>query len=641
MLSNQSSGLLGAAADPGLVSMLAGMEKDERQDYVARHSGDINVVIMGKIVSDIANKLEIAKKGAQPGTNSTVLAQTIAAIDPETQVQQQQAQQAMPQQAMPQPAMPQQAMPQQAMPQPAMPLQAPQQQGQTRRAADGGYMDSRLPEEMGIGALPERSLSNMAYGGIVGFNGAAESLVRSYTGGKDYFLDVPETVRDPSVPYYRMIPNPLASLAGRKFGSYAEAVQAYNNALYDPTKATRRDQYAPPSVATMPTDDTRRGGMANDPRIQGSAGAAPGAAPPADAAPRPAAVPAARPTAGAGAGATGIQALLTPPDLTPAAIAKARADFTREQPAVVDPLSEKRQALVNEKNKNAEAEYTGFKERMAKQGDPYAKQEERANKQEASIAESAERNPYLALMEAGFAMMAGDSPYAMVNLGKGALAGTKTYRDGLALIEKAKEKLTETRDRIDGLRLIRSDLNASEERDIQRETRRTALEGKTIMFNALEKLTGESKAQIESNVQLYLNAQEKGKDRGLQAGIAQLQERGAAGRNAAGLAMQEKIAKMPSKEAQTAMMLGTGDTEQARLESGLRKIQDLSADKSGAVYAKMYADHVAESKKAMVEPMSPTEYAASIRSFLSVFKPTVVDDTKSKVNQNVYPRPSP
>ena len=204
MLSNRSSGLLGMAADPGLVSMLASMKPKQRQDYVAQHSDDINVVIMGKIVSDIANKLQVAQDGNQNGETSTVLEQTIAAIDPETQVQQQQApqqapQQAMPQQAMPQQAMPQQAMPQampqpampQAMPQPAMPQpampqpampqqplppQAPQQQRQTRMAADGGYMDSRLPEEMGIGALPERSLSNMADGGIVGF--AEKGLVK-------------------------------------------------------------------------------------------------------------------------------------------------------------------------------------------------------------------------------------------------------------------------------------------------------------------------------------------------------------------------------------------------------------------------------------------------------------------------------
>ena len=253
--------------------------------------------------------------------------------------------------------------------------------------------------------------------------------------------------------------------------------------------------------------------------------------------------------------------MLTSPDLTPEAIADARKKFTEKQPAVVDTLKDQRQALVDEKNKNAEAELTGFKERMAKQGDPYAKQEERANKQEASIAESAERSPYLALMEAGFAMMSGDSPYAMVNIGKGALAGTKTYREGLALLEKAKEKLNETRDRIDGLRLIRSDLNDKEERDIQRETRRTALEGKTIMFNALEKLTGESKAQIESNVQLYLQALEKGKDRNLQAGIAQLQERGAAGRAAASLAMQKEIAAMPGAQEKFYAYLGNGNVK--------------------------------------------------------------------------------
>ena len=253
--------------------------------------------------------------------------------------------------------------------------------------------------------------------------------------------------------------------------------------------------------------------------------------------------------------------MLTSPDLTPEAIAAARKKFTDLQPPVVDPLKADRQALVDESNKNAAAELTGFKERMAKQGDPYAKQEERANKQEASIAESAERNPYLSLMEAGFAMMSGDSPYAMVNIGKGALAGTKTYREGLALLEKAKEKLNETRDRIDGLRLIRSDLNDKEERDIQRETRRTALEGKTIMFNALEKLTGESKAQIENNVKMFIESAEKGKDRSLQAGIAQLQERGAAGRNAASLAMQEKIAGMPGDTQKYITALGKGDIE--------------------------------------------------------------------------------
>jgi len=611
MLSNRSSGLLGMAADPGLVSLLASMEPKQRQHYVAQHSDDINVVIMGKVVSDIANKLDIAKKGGQPGTKPTVLAQTIAAIAPEPQVQ---------------PQVQPQAQPQPQGQQQVIPLQ-----GETQMGADGGYMDSRLPEDMGIGALPERSLSGMADGGIVGFSGAAESLVRSHTGGKDYFLDIPETVRDPSVPYYRMIPNPLASLAGRKFGSYDEAVQAYDNALYDPAMATRRDQYtnkntgsdapnATPSIATMPTDATRRG----DVRFPVA-----GAAPPAAA--RPTGVP---PAAGApsaappSAKATGIQTLVTK-DATVQDIVNARKDIAFLQDPVVDPLKAERQALVDERNKNAEAELTGFKERMAKQGDPYAKQEERANKQEASIAESEERSPYLALMEAGFAAMAGDSPYAMVNLGKGALAGTKTYREGLAQLEKAKEKLSETRDRIDGLRLIRSDLNDKEERDIKRDINKTALEGKTIMFSALEKLTGENKAQIESTLNIFMNAEtarrlaERNSEleryrQGEETKRAELNARTQTGIAAANRDMQKTIAEMLPGDSRAAMLLGTGKTDQERLESGLQKAQEISGNPKLIIEA--YTKHFKEMTEALKTPMSAEEFAAHIRALLAAMK---------------------
>ena len=605
MFNDRSSGLLGMTADPGLVSLLASMEPKQRQHYVAQHSNDINVVIMGKVVSDIANKLEIAKKGAQPGTNSTVLAQTIASMAPEPQVRPQGQQQVMP------------------------------LQGETQMGANGGYMDSRLPEEMGIGTLPERSLSNMADGGIVGFNGAAESLVRSHTGGKDYFLDVPETVRDPSVPYYRMIPNPLASLAGRKFGSYAEAVQAYNNALYDPAKATRRDQYAPPSVATMPTDDTRRGGMANDPRIQGSAGAAPGAAPLADAAPRPAAAAAARPTAGAppaANAAAGLQSLVTK-DLTAQDIVNARKDIAFLQDPVVDPLKEERQKIVAAEKASGLEELQEHRDRVAKQGDPYAKQEERANKQEASIAESAERSPYLALMEAGFAMMSGTSQYAFENLGKGALAGTKTYREGLALIEKAKEKLNETRDRIDGLRLIRSDLNASEERAILNQNRKTALEGTRFMFEGLAKATGDSKAQVENTVKMFMEAETARRlasrneqleryRQGEETTRAKLNASSQAGIAAANRATQEKIAGMPPDSVRAAMMLGTGATDQARLESGMRKAQEISDSDNSKTIIQEYTKHVADARKAIPPetPMTAEAFVEQTRILINAMK---------------------
>ena len=566
-----------------LQKMLARMDAEGRQKYATDHADDPIAVSMALFVNNIAKEIKEGKRG-EPEVQTPVVQQAIQAMN------QPRMQQAMPPQAPQQAPQAPQAMPQQ---------QAPQM------AANGGYMDSRLPEEMGIGALPERSLSNMADGGIVGF--ADRGLVPDLPGGA--IERARRAILEKRAAEERLTPR----------RGYMTPPAIYDQ---DTQNAYQQPQETPANVAQQ---------TALPPALPSAAPAAP---PPAAAAPRPAAPPAVRPTAGAPTGAppaaaTGIQTLLTSPDLTPEAIAEARANFTKAQPAVVDTLKAERQALVDEKNKNAAAEYTSFKERMAKQGDPYAKQEERANKQEASVAESAERNPYLALMEAGFAMMAGDSPYAMVNLGKGALAGTKTYRDGLALIEKAKEKLTETRDRIDGLRLIRSDLNASEERDIQREIRRTALEGKTIIFNAFEKLTGESKAQIESNVKMFMEAETARRlaDRqyntevmkqGEETKRAEFNARTQTGIAAANRAMQKTIAEMLPGETRATMMLGTGKTDQERLESGLQKAQEISGNPKLIIEA--YTKYSKEMIDALKTPMSAEAFAAQTLALLEAVK---------------------
>jgi len=641
--------------------MLASMKPKQRQDYVAQHSDDINVVIMGKIVSDIANKLKVAQDGNQNGETSTVLEQTIAAIDPETQVQpqfqqqqapQQQApQQQAPQQQAPQQQAPQQAMPQPAMPQPAMPQQAmPQQQAPrvqpTRTAADGGYMDSRLPEEMGIGALPERSLSNMADGGIVGFAKGGD-IQRFQVGG------MPERLQD-----MKKRPDESGEDFARRVALARQALYQSQMFPTDEQKAVARQQALEKERAKNMAEAQKVDSM-NLPAIPAGVGAysrltntpetdistPPAAAlspPPFAATPPAAGASSGVPPAAAGvssgapsaappsAKATGIQTLLTSPDLTPEAIAKMRADLTTAQPAVVDPLKDERQKIVDAEKASGLEELQQHRDRVSKQGDPYAKQEERANKQEASVAESAERNPYLALMEAGFAAMAGDSPYAMVNLGKGALAGTKTYREGLALIEKAKEKLTETRDRIDGLRLIRSDLNASEERTILNQNRKIALDGTRFMFEGLAKATGESKAQIEANLEILMKARAAKQLQEGENARAVFRDAGetarntasnaAAGvRNAASISSAEKIAGMLPKEAQMAMVLGTGTTERERLESGLRKAKELDTDDSKTIIQE-YTKHVTEARKAMVEPMTVEAFVAQTRMLINAVK---------------------
>jgi soluble lytic murein transglycosylase-like protein len=141
--------------------MLARMGPAGRQKYAADNANDPIAVSMALFVNNIAKELTEGK-AADPTVQAPVVQQAI---------------QAMNQPRMP-PSMPQ-AMPQRMPPQgpqQAMPQRMPPPQSQTRMAADGGYMDSRLPEDMGIGALPERSLSGMADGGIVGY--AEKGLVQ-------------------------------------------------------------------------------------------------------------------------------------------------------------------------------------------------------------------------------------------------------------------------------------------------------------------------------------------------------------------------------------------------------------------------------------------------------------------------------
>lgn len=184
--------------------MLARMGPAGRQKYAADNANDPIAVSMALFVNNIAKELTEGK-AADPTVQAPVVQQAI---------------QAMNQPRMP-PSMPQ-AMPQRMPPQ-GMPQRMPPPQGQTRMAADGGYMDSRLPEDMGIGALPERSLSGMADGGIVGFAGGGNLKGAKLPSFNDA-LDA-EGVRDPRQRAF------LKALYGQESGSGADTTTSNQGAV--------------------------------------------------------------------------------------------------------------------------------------------------------------------------------------------------------------------------------------------------------------------------------------------------------------------------------------------------------------------------------------------------------------------------
>lgn len=534
-----------------LQKMLARMGPEGRQRYAADHADDPIAVSMALFVNNIAKELKEGKRG-EPEMQAPVVQQAIQAMN------QPRMPQGMPPQGMPPQGQPQ--APQQA-PQ-AMPPQAPQQQGQTRMAADGGYMDSRLPEEMGIGALPERSLSNMADGGIVGF--ADRGLVNEIT--------LPPKKENESFADYRQRAIKFqndqmdAIAAAKRAKAEAERVAELTARggprtspfLSPPNEMTTAPTQSAPAVSAPSSATTSVAQpvvdsmtfparpRSNDPRILNQ----PNPVSPSKSAAAPAAAAASTTNVPTGTGLPSLASQFSSINvsgLSPAQILESKTPFEKGI-AAIDPVATERAALNAKAKRFSEQALTDFEKEVKDRGDPYAKREERANKQEASIAESAERNPYLSLMEAGFAMMAGDSPYAMVNIGKGALVGTKAYKEGLDKIEKAKEKLSEARDKIEDYRINRDDLTAKERRAFKTDIRNTELEGDKNIIAGLALASGRKDTEVAAAMKAYQESFSDQMKTNAQIKIAQIGQEAENARNDANIAGALTRAKLQAEK---------------------------------------------------------------------------------------------
>ena len=78
-----------------------------------------------------------------------------------------------------------------------------------------------------------------------------------------------------------------------------------------------------------------------------------------------------------------------------------------------------------------------------------AKQEARIGERESRLKEDEDRSPWMALMQAGLATMAGTSPNAFANIGAGATKGLESYGESQKAIASRTDKLDELRSKIE------------------------------------------------------------------------------------------------------------------------------------------------------------------------------------------------
>jgi hypothetical protein len=322
------------------------------------------------------------------------------------------------------------------------------------------------------------------------------------------------------------------------------------------------------------------------------------------------------------------------PALNTTAMTAAEAAAAAEKLGDDKILRQELQGYVNRQKDIGTAAVGSFERGVAGLPQAYKQYEERLQKEETEAATDKNKALGMSIFKAGLAMMSGTSQNAFENIGKGAMVGLEDQQAALKDFKKAQRERDKALGDIEAARLAdkRGDLKTKLELESRAADRNAAAEGK--MVDGISELFKTNKANAlgiyKTGIEQLNQNQRTIYEQGEATNRAIIQERGASARNAATL-------NAPPAEARMAMMLGTGKTQAEKLESGLKKVQDLQSDKTGAVYAKMYAEHVAESRKNMTDPMTPAEFASSMRGILTSMSPKIV--TAPGANSPVYSRP--
>ena len=366
----------------------------------------------------------------------------------------------------------------------------------------------QLPEEQGIGQLPAGDM-NFANGGIIAFADGGD--VERYQVGGSIF----DQMDQQKAAQLAQLNGQLATIESQlraaatsgdqqSIQTYAQQAQAIRNQINAAREATGN------RVGTI--DKL----TAQQPSPVGSAPSAPLATPPTDAAaamaakasaspyvtsaatPKnaeevallnryPTSGPKAAPTAdttrkapGAGLGAAaGPKA--TSDNKEPAGLDSIMAEFTRNQ------------ELAKGAAKNADVQYASSlrgeaaklvadeEKRIKDQVDPYKDREARLLKQEKGLEGMGDKYLGLALLQAGAAMMTTPGGVG-VALGKGVQVGSERYIAGIDKINAAKDKFAEARDRLDDLRLNRSDMNARDIKAAKTEARTLERQAEALFY---------------------------------------------------------------------------------------------------------------------------------------------------------------
>jgi hypothetical protein len=175
------------------------------------------------------------------------------------------------------------------------------------------------------------------------------------------------------------------------------------------------------------------------------------------------------------------------------------------------------------------------------------------------------------------------------------------FKDMRTFEDRASERLAASDDRFTGL--------------ISQITGKEA-EVATNLYNNMESIAANKDAAAlkESNLNKRFNAEQYSQNARFNVEQANLNAR----------------ALMPTGDARTAIMLGSGNTQAERLESGMKKLQEITADKSGMAAVKLLAETNAKLQAAGQPPITMADLLGGAREFSALMYPKVADTAPTR-----------
>lgn len=187
---------------------------------------------------------------------------------------------------------------------------------------------------------------------------------------------------------------------------------------------------------------------------------------------------------------------------TPSTLSREFESFMPEGPRA-DPFAKQTEEL-GQAGIKAATEYKAEREKQLNELGLFGlDQEKRLNERAAKLSKQEGDVGPLALLQAGFAMMSGTSPYAMQNIGIGAQAGLKSYTEGTDKLEAAREKLDDAFGRLEATRRSEKMLTDKERAELGRDVSKSVIEAQRLALAGAKEAYGWDREKAKTLFEAY------------------------------------------------------------------------------------------------------------------------------------------